>query len=96
MTNAKNKRVPILQAYANTKYAGKVVLKFDSNGDLVSIDGSPTLLNHEIKQGYNNIYVYFIYNFTQSCVILNLKQNILIQCRSGNVDCGRPMETTGN
>ncbi|CAH1711828.1 unnamed protein product [Aphis gossypii] len=50
VTNTRNKRVPILQAYANTKYAGKVVLKFDSNGDLVSIDGSPTLLNHEIKQ----------------------------------------------
>ncbi|XP_060838143.1 protein 5NUC-like [Rhopalosiphum padi] len=50
VTNVKNKAVPILQAYANTKYAGKVVLKFDPNGDLVSIDGSPTLLNHEIKQ----------------------------------------------
>lgn len=53
MTNVKNKRVPIVQAYANTKYIGKVVLKFDSNGDLVSIDGKPTLLNHEAKQGYN-------------------------------------------
>ncbi|XP_025204380.1 protein 5NUC-like, partial [Melanaphis sacchari] len=50
VTNIKNKAVPILQAYANTKYAGKVVLKFDSNGDLVSINGSPTLLNHDIKQ----------------------------------------------
>ncbi|XP_008187662.1 protein 5NUC isoform X1 [Acyrthosiphon pisum] len=50
VTNVKNKAVPILQAYANTKYVGKVVLKFDSNGDIVNIDGSPTLLNHEIKQ----------------------------------------------
>jgi len=51
VTNVKNKAVPILQAYANTKYVGKVVLKFDSNGDIVNIDGSPTLLNHEIKRG---------------------------------------------
>lgn len=51
MTNAQNKAVPILQAYANTKYIGKVDLHFDSNGDLVSINGSPILLNHEIKQG---------------------------------------------
>jgi len=51
VTNIKNKAVPILQAYANTKYVGKVVLKFDSNGDIVNINGSPTLLNHEIKQG---------------------------------------------
>jgi len=52
VTNVKNKAVPIVQAYANTKYVGKVVLKFDSNGDLVSVDGTPTLLNHEAKQGY--------------------------------------------
>ncbi|CAI6346863.1 unnamed protein product [Macrosiphum euphorbiae] len=50
VTNVNNKKVPILQAYANTKYVGKVVLKFNSNGDLVSIDGKPTLLNHEAKQ----------------------------------------------
>jgi 5'-nucleotidase len=48
VTNVKNKAVTI---YANTKYVGKVVLKFDSNGDLVNTDGSPILLNHEIKQG---------------------------------------------
>jgi len=39
VTNVKNKAVPILQAYADTKYVGKVVLKLDSNRDLVSIDG---------------------------------------------------------
>lgn len=51
MTNTKNKVVPVLQAYANTKYIGKIDLKFDSNGDLISFNGSPTLLNHEIKEG---------------------------------------------
>lgn len=49
--NRKNKTVPILQAYAYTKYMGKVDLKFDSDGELVRINGSPTLLNHEIQQG---------------------------------------------
>jgi len=58
VTNVKHKAVPILQAYANSKYVGKVVLKFDSNGDLINTDGSPTLLNHEIQQGYNSIFVY--------------------------------------
>lgn len=71
VTNIKNKAVPIVQAYANTKYIGKLVLKFNSNGDLVSIDGKPTLLNHEAKQGYNSIYVHtYIYNIS---IILNLK-----------------------
>lgn len=51
MTNRKNKTVPILQAYAYTKYVGKVDLKFDSNGDLISIVGSPILLDHKKQQG---------------------------------------------
>lgn len=51
MTNRNNKTVPILQAYAYTKYIGKVDLKFDSNGELISINGSPILLNHEKQQG---------------------------------------------
>lgn len=49
--NTKNKVVPVLQAYANAKYIGKVNLQFNSNGDLININGSPTLLNHEIKKG---------------------------------------------
>lgn len=59
VTNVKNKAVPILQAYANTKYVGKVILKFDSNGELVNINGSPTLLNYEIKQGQYTIFFFF-------------------------------------
>lgn len=51
VTNHKNKTVPILQAYANTKYIGKVDLKFDPNGELLSINGKPTLLDHNIQQG---------------------------------------------
>lgn len=51
VTNRNNKTVPILQAYAYTKYIGKVDLKFDSDGELISINGSPILLNHEKQQG---------------------------------------------
>lgn len=52
VTNSKsNKTIPILQAYCNTKYVGKVDLKFDSNGDLRNISGSPILMDHKIKQG---------------------------------------------
>lgn len=51
VTNLKNKIVPILHAYAYTKYIGKVDLRFDSDGELVNVSGSPILLNHEIKKG---------------------------------------------
>lgn len=50
MTNGK-KTTPILQAYANTKYFGKVDLKFDSNGVLVSIDGTPIIMDNKIMEG---------------------------------------------
>jgi len=59
VTNAKNKRVPILQVYANSKYVGKVHLHFDTKGDLVTIVGSPTLLNKDIGQGTIDNEVYF-------------------------------------
>ncbi|VVC28333.1 Hypothetical protein CINCED_3A005982 [Cinara cedri] len=50
-TNVKNnKPVPIITAYAFSKYIGKVHLRFDSKGDLTSIDGSPILLDRKIKQ----------------------------------------------
>lgn len=39
------KKVPVVQAYAFTKYMGYLRLKFDSNGDLLSWNGSPILLD---------------------------------------------------
>lgn len=52
MINSKNnKTIPILQAYCNSKYIGRVDLKFDSNGDLINITGSPILMDHKISQG---------------------------------------------
>lgn len=46
----------------NTKYIGKVNLRFDSDGRLISIDGSPILLNNEIKQG--NTYIHIVTRHT--------------------------------
>ncbi|VVC28331.1 Calcineurin-like phosphoesterase domain, ApaH type,Metallo-dependent phosphatase-like,5'- [Cinara cedri] len=50
VTNVKNKPIPILQAYANTKYFGKVELRFDSNGVLVNINGEPMIMDHNVKE----------------------------------------------
>lgn len=49
--NAKNKSVPIVQVYANTKYMGKIQLRFDSDGNLANFNGSPILLNKDLGQG---------------------------------------------
>ncbi|CAK1586814.1 unnamed protein product [Parnassius mnemosyne] len=44
------KLVPVVQAYAYTKYLGKLHILFDSNGDVISIDGNPILLDNTIPQ----------------------------------------------
>ncbi|KAM3965771.1 protein 5NUC-like isoform 1-T1 [Aphomia sociella] len=42
--------VPAVQAYAYTKYLGKLHLTFNSEGELVEFDGNPILLNNNIPQ----------------------------------------------
>ncbi|XP_030382188.1 protein 5NUC-like [Scaptodrosophila lebanonensis] len=44
------KVVPVVQAYAYTKYLGKLHVKFDSDGNLVEFDGAPILLNASVEQ----------------------------------------------
>ena len=44
------KKVYVVQAYAFTKYLGKVHLEFDPEGNVVEIDGSPILLDASITR----------------------------------------------
>ncbi|XP_052838861.1 LOW QUALITY PROTEIN: protein 5NUC [Drosophila gunungcola] len=44
------KEVPVVQAYAYTKYLGKLHLQFDSEGNLIKWDGAPILLNASVAQ----------------------------------------------
>lgn len=58
--------MPVLQAYANTKYIGKIDLKFDSNGDLIHFNGTPTLLNQNIKEGkLDNILIVKLFHIRE-------------------------------
>ncbi len=68
------KKVPIVQAYAYTKYLGKLMVTFDDNGDVKSAQGNPQLLDHSIPKGesmnrrtniYAGVYVSrYLYIFT--------------------------------
>lgn len=42
--------VPTVQAYAYTKYLGKLHLVFNSDGEIISYDGNPVLLNYSVPQ----------------------------------------------
>ena len=44
------RHVPVVQAYAYTKYLGKLHLVFNSKGELIKYKGNPILLNNSIPQ----------------------------------------------
>ncbi|XP_059057792.1 uncharacterized protein LOC131851320 [Achroia grisella] len=50
VTQSTGRQVPVVQAYAYTKYLGKLHITFDSDGEVVSVDGNPILLNSSFSQ----------------------------------------------
>ncbi|KAF5296487.1 hypothetical protein FQR65_LT01476 [Abscondita terminalis] len=44
------KKVPVVQAYAYTKYMGRLNITFDDNGDVVAYSGQPQLLDNSVQQ----------------------------------------------
>ncbi|CAG9812503.1 unnamed protein product [Phaedon cochleariae] len=50
VTQESGKKVPVVQAYAYTKYLGRLNLTFDDNGDLVKFSGQPELMVASIPQ----------------------------------------------
>ncbi|XP_060804761.1 uncharacterized protein LOC106143339 [Amyelois transitella] len=89
------KLVPVVQAYAYTKYLGKLHLIFDTNGNLVSADGYPILLNSSIPQDTETLKIVDKYrlqvsNTTQavvgtSLVPLDGLNCQKIECNLGNL-----------
>ena len=45
----------VVQAYAYTKYVGNLKVKFDADGEAVSWEGQPRLLDHSVEQGKEKI-----------------------------------------
>lgn len=61
VTQTSGKEVPVVQAYAYTKYIGRLNVTFDDAGDLVDYSGQPLLLNSNIPQdteALNQLEVY--------------------------------------
>lgn len=50
ITQASGRRVPVVQAYAYTKYLGRLHIKFDSDGETTHIDGIPIILDRTVPQ----------------------------------------------
>ncbi|ALC41074.1 CG30103, partial [Drosophila busckii] len=48
VTRSNGRQVPVVQAYAYTKYLGRIDLEFDKSGHLTSFDGNPQLLDSSV------------------------------------------------
>ncbi|KAH8373050.1 hypothetical protein KR009_011034, partial [Drosophila setifemur] len=61
------KAVPVVQAYAYTKYLGKLHVQFDAEGNLILWDGAPILLNASVAQEQDLLDLLEVYrpNVTQ-------------------------------
>ena len=51
ITQPGSKVVPVVQAYAYTKYLGHLKLTFNDNGDLTEHEGQPILLSQNYTEG---------------------------------------------
>ena len=52
VTQSDGREVPVVQAYALTKYLGYLNLTFDGNGELIKYAGNPLLLDATYPQGF--------------------------------------------
>ncbi|XP_037819391.1 protein 5NUC-like [Lucilia sericata] len=89
------KEVPVVQAYAYTKYLGKLHVQFDKNGNLIEFDGTPLLLNADIPRDDDLLQLLEVYrpNITalESNVIGHTKVHLEGRaeiCRSGECNLG--------
>lgn len=95
VTQASGRSVLVVQAYAYTKYLGKLHLVFNSNGEVIDADGTPILLDKTIPQDEDvlkivNRYRDNIHNITEAvlgytAVILDANACQLSECNIGNL-----------
>lgn len=61
VTQKSGRRVPVVQAYAYTKYLGQLSLEFDSLGEVKDAIGNPLLLDNKVAQGRSCFVIANVY-----------------------------------
>lgn len=92
---ASGRLVPAVQAYAYTKYLGKLHLVFNEDGEIIKMDGNPVLLDKSIPQDPDvlsivNRYSASIKKVTEfvvgkTSVVLDGHSCRLLECNMGNL-----------
>lgn len=57
VTQKSGRQVPVVQAYAYTKYLGQLNLEFNSLGEVTHAVGNPLLLDHNVQQGKSRFVI---------------------------------------
>ncbi|XP_061719225.1 uncharacterized protein LOC133526563 [Cydia pomonella] len=92
---ASGRSVPVVQAYAYTKYFGKLLMTFDSTGEAIKISGEPILLDNSIPQDPDVIKIIERYRddvlnvadevIGNTSVILSGENCKYLECNIGNL-----------
>lgn len=92
---ASGRSVPVVQAYAYTKYLGKLHLIFNNLGEVISADGTPILLDQNVAQDEEvlkilNRYRDNVLNITEdvigsTAVVLDARPCGYEECNLGNL-----------
>uniref|UniRef100_A0A8D8CDA0 Apyrase n=2 Tax=Culex pipiens TaxID=7175 RepID=A0A8D8CDA0_CULPI len=92
--NSAGKDVPVVQAYAYTKYLGYMKVDFDQAGNLLSFDGSPILLNGAVDRDSDVLELLDVYRpgileldevIGQTRVLLDSSRCRFEECNIGNM-----------
>lgn len=92
--NSAGRDVPVVQAFAYTKYLGYMKLEFDADGNLLSFDGSPILLNGAVDRESDVLQLLDVYRpgileldevIGQTRVLLDATRCRFEECNIGNM-----------
>ncbi|XP_021704325.1 protein 5NUC [Aedes aegypti] len=92
--NSEGRDVPVVQAYAYTKYLGYMKVEFDADGKLVSFDGKPILLNGAVDRDSDVLQLLEVYRpgilaldevIGQTRVLLDATRCRFEECNIGNM-----------
>lgn len=60
MTQASGRKVQVVQAYAYTKYLGRLELTFNDEGEVTSASGNPVLIDESFEKGKRSAWLQVI------------------------------------
>ncbi|XP_067627166.1 protein 5NUC-like [Eurosta solidaginis] len=90
------KEVPVVQAYAYTKYLGKLHLQFDKAGNLIEFDGTPILLDASVPRESDVLDLLEVYRSNITDLEKSIVGHTKVQLEGRKVACRSTECNLGN